>query len=96
MNRTRPEQAHSNGSRRRNASIAEAFAGELLGLEELETGDHVVRFCAHDVGLIDRRGLFRRFAPPRTGLREAAEQTANPNPDLSTIIPVQSVDHLPG
>ncbi|WP_246164163.1 integrase core domain-containing protein [Blastochloris sulfoviridis] len=76
--------------------IGEAFAGELLGLEELETGDHVVRFCAHDIGLIDRRGLFRRFAPPRTGLREPAEQTANPNPDLSTIIPVQSVDHLPG
>jgi hypothetical protein len=37
-------------------------------LRELETGDHVVRFCDRDIGLIDRRSRFRHFAPPRFGL----------------------------
>jgi putative transposase len=55
--------------------ISEALIGELVGIAELETGDHVVRFCDLDVGLIDRRGLFVRFAPPREGLREPDEQT---------------------
>jgi hypothetical protein len=35
--------------------IGEVFAGDLPGLQELETGDHVVRICEHDIGLIDRR-----------------------------------------
>jgi transposase InsO family protein len=74
--------------------IGEALAGELVGLAELENGDHVVRFCGHDLGLLDRRGVFRRFAPPRTGLREATEHPANQN--LSTINPVQNVDDQPG
>jgi len=52
--------------------VSEALVGELIGVAELETGDHVARFCDHDVGLIDRRGRFRRFAPPRFGLTEAA------------------------
>jgi transposase InsO family protein len=74
--------------------ISEALIGELVGIAELETGDHVVRFCDLDIGLIDRRGRFSRFAPPRAGLREPAEPAANPN--LSGIIPVQNVDHQPG
>ena len=48
--------------------VTEALIGELVGIAELETGDHVVRFCNRDIGLIDRRGRFRRFAPPRFGL----------------------------
>jgi hypothetical protein len=74
--------------------ISEALIGELVGIAELETGDHVVRFCDIDVGLIDRRGRFNRFAPPRPGLREPAKPAATPN--LSGIMPVQNVDHQPG
>jgi transposase InsO family protein len=46
--------------------ISEALVGEFIGIAELDTGDHVVRFCNHDIGLLDRSGRFRRFAPPRT------------------------------
>ena len=49
--------------------VSEVLAGELLGIAELETGDHVVRFYHRDMGLIDRRGRFTRFAPPREGPR---------------------------
>ena len=66
--------------------VSEVLAGELLGIAELETGDHVVRFYHRDMGLIDRRGRFTRFAPPRTGLREPAEPAANSK--LSGINPV--------
>ena len=76
------------------AFISEALVGELVGLAELENGDHVVRFCGRDLGLVDRRGVFRRFAPPRTGLRETTEGAANPK--LSTINPVQNVEDQPG
>jgi transposase InsO family protein len=48
--------------------ISEVLAGELIGIAELETEDHVVRFCDRDIGLIDRGGRFRRFGPPRAGL----------------------------
>jgi transposase InsO family protein len=73
--------------------VGEALAGELLGIAELETGDHVVRFCDRDIGVIERNARFRRFAPPRPGLRDAPE----PKPtEMSTIIPVQNVDDQPG
>jgi transposase InsO family protein len=74
--------------------ISEALVGELIGIAELETGDCVVRFCHHDIGLIDRFRQFRRFAPPRDGLGGAPELAANPK--LSGIIPVQNVDHQSG
>jgi transposase InsO family protein len=74
--------------------VGEALVGELVGIAELETGDYVVRFCDLDIGLINRRGVFSRFAPPRTGLREPAEHPANPK--LSGIVPVQNVDPHPG
>ena len=64
--------------------ISEALVDELVGIAELETGDHVVRFCDLDIGLIDRRGRFARFAPPREGLPEPGEPTAQ----LSGIMPV--------
>jgi hypothetical protein len=74
--------------------ISEALVGEPIGIAELETGDHVVRFCHLDVGLIDRCGRFRRFAPPRDKPRSTLELAANPK--LSGIMPVQNVDHQPG
>jgi transposase InsO family protein len=55
--------------------ISEALVGELIGIAELETGEHVVRFCKRDIGLLDRCGRFRRFAPPR-----AEPCRANPCP----------------
>jgi transposase InsO family protein len=74
--------------------VSQALVDQLVGVAELETGDHVVRFCNLDVGLIDRRGLFTRFAPPREGLHEPGEQTAQP--ELSEILPVQNVGHHAG
>ena len=76
------------------AFISEAINGELVGLAELENGDHVVRFCGRDLGLLDRSGVFRRFAPPRTGLRQATEDAAHQK--LSTISPVQIAEDQPG
>ncbi len=76
------------------AFVSEAVVGELIGLAELETGDHVVRFCGRDLGILDRRGAFLRFAPPRPGLRSTAERAASHN--LSTISPVQNVENHPG
>lgn len=66
--------------------IGEAFVNEPVGIAERETGDHVVRFCDLDIGLIDRRGLFTRFAPLREGSRDPGEQPAQPK--LSGIMPV--------
>src|ERR1700721_3071301 len=74
--------------------ISEALIDELVGVAELETGDHVVRFCDLDIGLIDRRGLFTRFAPLREGLRDPAEQPTYPK--LSGIMPIQNVDNHSG
>ena len=55
--------------------IGEAFAGELVGIAEHDTGASIVRFCNRDLGVIDRQRRFLRFAPPRARLR-AAPQTA--------------------
>ena len=57
-----------NAIRGAEALAAEALAGELVGLAELETGGHIVRFCSRDLGVIDRDRRFRRFAPPRARL----------------------------
>jgi transposase InsO family protein len=64
--------------------VSAALVGELVGIAELESGDHVVRFCDLDVGIINHQLSFRRFAPPRTGLRKTAEQRSK----LSGIVPV--------
>src|SRR5262249_22518627 len=55
--------------------ISLALVGELVGIAELETGDHVVRFYHLDIGLIDRRDRFVRFAPRREARREPHEPT---------------------
>src|SRR5258708_33653688 len=65
--------------------IGEALVGELVGVAECETGDHVVRFCDLDIGLIDRRGPVTRVAPRREGLRGPGGQPAPPN--LSGVVP---------
>jgi transposase InsO family protein len=74
--------------------VSEALVDQLVGVAELETGDHLVRFCDFDIGIIDHRGLFTRFAPPRQGLHEPAEQAAQPK--LSGIMPVQNVGNHTG
>jgi transposase InsO family protein len=58
--------------------ISEALIGELIGIAELETEDHIVRFCACDIGLLDRWGRFRRFAPPREGPCQPANAAPEP------------------
>jgi len=53
--------------------IGEAFAGELVGLTEHDSGAHIVRFASRDLGVIGRDRRFLRFAPPRARLRVAPE-----------------------
>jgi transposase InsO family protein len=53
--------------------IGEALAGELIGLAGQESGNHIVRFCGRELGVIDRNRGFLRFAPPRARLRFAKE-----------------------
>ncbi|WP_448662704.1 integrase core domain-containing protein [Sphingomonas sp. CJ20] len=50
--------------------VSESLAGEVVGITAQEDGSHLVRFCDTDLGVIDRSGRFRRFAPPRYRLRE--------------------------
>ena len=74
--------------------IGEALVDELIGIAELEPA---TMSCASAtwISSINRRGLFTRFAPPREGLRDPDEQTANPNcrescrSKVSAIIPVE-------
>src|SRR5271169_6753546 len=70
--------------------VGEALAGELVGLAELENGDHVVRFCDRELGVLNRRGGgFHRFAPPRTGLakrRNPPPRTHNCRPPSRSIM----------
>jgi hypothetical protein len=73
--------------------ISEALVDELVGIAELDTGDHVVRSCDLDIGIIDRRGLFTRFAPLRERLHDPGKQATQP---LSGIMPVQNVDNHSG
>jgi len=53
--------------------IGEALAGEVVGIAERDPGHHIVRFSHHDLGMIDPKNCFRRFAPPRARRGEAAE-----------------------
>jgi transposase InsO family protein len=73
--------------------VSAALVGELVGIAELETGDHVVRFCSRDIGLIDRHGRFQRFGPLRASQDNEHGTTT---PELSGIIPVQNGDYHPG
>lgn len=53
--------------------IGEAFAGELVGVAEHDSGGHIVRFASRDLGVIGRDRRFLRFAPPRARLRLASQ-----------------------
>jgi len=53
--------------------IGEALAGEVVGIAERDEGQYIVRFSHHDLGAIDPKKIFRRFAPPRARRGEAAE-----------------------
>jgi hypothetical protein len=78
------------------AFVSEAVGGELVGLAEPENGDHVVRFCGRDLGLLDRCSVFRRFAPPRTGLRQRkTPHTKNCRPSArSRVSRISPVEHI--
>ena len=55
--------------------VSEPLVGEPVGVAETETGDWIVRFADHLVGLIDRRTRkLRPFAPPRPGNRKACRE----------------------
>ncbi len=58
---------------RRQVFVSEALAGEQVGLREIESGGHLVRFCRRDLGVIGPDFRFLRFAPPRARLRSAEE-----------------------
>jgi transposase InsO family protein len=58
--------------------IGEALAGEFIGLAEHDNGCTIARFCGRDLGVIDRRRRFLRFAPPRARLRSAQETAVTP------------------
>ena len=60
--------------------IGEALAGEMVGLTALDTGDHLVRFCSRDLGVIGRDRRFLRFAPPRARLRSTPEAAVTAEP----------------
>lgn len=53
--------------------IGEALVRELIGLQELERGGHMVRFCRRDLGILDRGHRFVRFAPPYVKLAKTEE-----------------------
>ena len=53
--------------------VGEALIGEAVGLLEREDGSQLVRFYELDLGVIDRTGVFRRFAPRRHKLRKTPE-----------------------
>jgi transposase InsO family protein len=66
--------------------LSEPLIGETLGLAETPSGAHIVRFFDIDLGIIDRQGRFRRFAPLRHRLRYAPEHQTQQK--LSGINPV--------
>lgn len=45
--------------------VSQPLAGETVGLIERHDGSHLVCFFDVPLGVLDRRGLFRRFAPLR-------------------------------
>ncbi len=81
------------------AFVSEALVGELVGLAELDNGDHVVRFCGHDLGVIDRRGAFPPFrsAPygaARTAGTRRKRETCRPSA-RSKMSRISPVEHMP-
>jgi len=65
--------------------ISEVLVGEPVGVAETESGDWIVRFFDHDLGLIDHRtGKLRPFAPPRPGgVPRTRQRNTKPVNDVS-------------
>lgn len=63
--------------RRGRVFVSESLDGEPVGVIDRGDDTHLVRFCGIDLGVINREGRFRRFAPLRHRLREAPEPTEN-------------------
>lgn len=57
-------------------SSARRWSGSSSAWPNSKSGDHVVRFCGRDLGLLGRRGDFGRFPLPRTGLRQTTDDAA--------------------
>lgn len=76
--------------------IGDALIGELVGILERDDGQHIVSFYDLPLGAIDKCRRFLRFAPPRHRLRLRDAQEAANKPEVSTINPVQSVEHHAG
>jgi transposase InsO family protein len=52
--------------------LSEALGGQLVGVRELGSGDWVVRFFHHELGVIERANMkLRSFGPPRPGRPKA-------------------------
>ena len=74
--------------------IGEALVDELIGIAELETGDHVVRFCGLDIGLAHARGCSPGSLHLVRGSATRVNRPLNLNcrylcrSKMSTIIPV--------
>lgn len=68
--------------------VGQALAGELVGIAPTDRGGDIVRFCGHELGLIDpARGLLR-FAPPRLAPRRHSAAQTPPPGKLSGMSPV--------
>ena len=67
--------------------VSETLLGEPVGIAETETGDWIVRFADHPVGLINRRTRkLRPFAPARPGRGSPKpEQTRKSVNDVSGL-----------
>lgn len=64
--------------------ISMALVGEPVGIEETETGDHLVRFIDIPLGIIERKtGKFRRYQPQRPP--DGGDKNAEAEANLSTI-----------
>ncbi len=55
--------------------VSEALVGEPVGVAETETGDWIIRFADHPLGIIERRTRkLRPFAPARPGRRKGKRE----------------------
>ncbi|MGH6816956.1 MAG: hypothetical protein ACREC6_14760 [Hyphomicrobiaceae bacterium] len=43
--------------------VGEALVRETIGLQEVDGGGHLVRFCRRELGIVSRESRFVRFAP---------------------------------
>ena len=64
--------------------VSETLVGEPVGIAETESGDWIVRFFDHDLGMIDRRTRkLRPFTSPRPGIGRRRERNQKSVTDVS-------------